>query len=103
MNSENTLICKNCGSIQEAKNLIITIIPLSSGGDHQKACCSECGRFIKFIQHSVPALYFGKYKGTTIAEIARKDLPYLKWMDENNIASGNIKAAIKEVLKCPTP
>lgn len=97
--SENTLICKNCGSIQELQNLIITTIPLPSGGSHLKACCSECKRFIKFLPHSVPTLHFGKYKGATIVEIARKDLPYLKWMDENNIASGKTKDAIKEVLK----
>ncbi|WP_347275413.1 hypothetical protein [Candidatus Kuenenia sp.] len=96
MAKKSTIVCKSCGLIGEP---IITTIPLPTGS-HKKAICSGCKKFIKFLPHSIPALYFGKYKGKTIAEIARKDPSYLQWMDSNNIGLGSVKTAIKEALAC---
>lgn len=54
---------------------------LESAGKHIKASCSECKRYIKFVSQGLPAtLYFGKYKGKLIEEVARIDLDYLHWL-----------------------
>lgn len=97
----STIVCKKCGVIHETKNIIIETIPLTGGGSHKKATCPICKSFIKFLPHSVPAIYFGKYKGKTISEIARKDLSYLKWLVKQNIKSARLKSAIEEALSCP--
>lgn len=99
MNKKQNVICKKCGLISEPK---IEKVSLPSGGFHQKAVCVGCNKFLKFLPHSnsAPTLYFGKYKGKTVAEIALTDLPYLRWMDSHDIAKGRVKTAIKEVLAC---
>ena len=94
----STIVCKKCGVIHETENLIIERIPLSGGGSHKKATCSICKSFIKFLPHSVPALYFGKYKGKTISEIAQKDPSYLQWLVKKDIKSSRLKSAIEEAL-----
>ena len=96
----STIVCKKCGVIHETKNIIIEMIPLPGGGSHKKATCPICKSFIKFLAHSVPALYFGKYKGKTISEIAQKDPSYLQWLVKQDIKSARLKSAIEEALSC---
>lgn len=50
-------------------------------GVHLKASCPICKKYIKFISQGLPPmLYFGKYKGKTIQEVASLDVSYLKWL-----------------------
>ncbi len=65
----STVVCRKCGVIHETENLIIKMISLPGGGSHKKATCPMCRSFIKFIPHSIPALYFGKYKQTVPNEL----------------------------------
>ncbi len=97
----STIVCKKCGVIHQKENLIIETIPLPGGGSHKKATCPICKSFIQFIRHSVPALYFGKYKGKTISVVAKQDPSYLQWLAKQDIKSARLKAAIEEAL-CQT-
>lgn len=96
MNKQTALICKRCGSVY--KKPTIEKIPLVDGGFHDKASCPACGGFIKFLPHTEPALYFGKYKGQTISEIARKDVGYLKWLLAQGVRNVRLKSAIEEAV-----
>ena len=96
----STIVCKKCGVIHEPENILIETIPLPYGGSHKKASCPTCKGFIKFLPHSVPTLYFGKYKSQTISEIARKDPSYLQWLLKQNLRA-RLRAAIEEALSCP--
>jgi len=90
------ILCKKCGLVDNPKT---TIIPLPQGGGHIKANCAGCGSFIKFLPHSKSTLYFGKYKGKTIAEIASIDRDYLRWCIDNGVIKSNkLKAAIEGVV-----
>lgn len=82
MNKQTALICKRCGSVY--KKPTIEKIPLVDGGFHDKASCQ--------------ALYFGKYKGQTISEIARKDVGYLKWLLAQGVRNVRLKSAIEEAV-----
>jgi uncharacterized protein (DUF3820 family) len=93
----STIICKKCGVIHETKNLIVKTIPLPKGS-HKKATCPTCQSFIKFLPHTVPTLYFGKYKGKSISEIAQKDPSYLEWLLSKGVKSARLKSAIEETL-----
>ena len=95
------VVCRKCGVIHETKDIIIETIPLPGGGCHKKASCPTCKSFIKFLPHSAPTLYFGKYKGKPISEIVQKDPSYLHWMLKQNIRSARLKSAIEEALSCP--
>lgn len=97
----STIVCKKCGVIHDTENIIIETIPLPGGGGHKKATCPICKSFIKFIPHATPSLYFGKYKGKPISEIAQKDPSYLQWLVKQNIKSARLKSAIEEALSCP--
>lgn len=97
----STIVCKKCGVIHDTETLILETIPLPGGGRHIKVICPICKSFIKFLPHSVPALWFGKYKGRTISEIAQKDPSYLQWLVKQDIKSARLKAAIEEAL-CQT-
>lgn len=70
----------------------------NQGGYHLKVCCPSCQNFIKFLPHSEPKLYFGKYKGMLISEVVRKDAPYLRWLLSENPKSAKLKSDIREAL-----
>lgn len=74
------LTCKKCGLYFFDIDGKLEHLSLPSGGFHIKCSCPGCGSYIKFLPHSEPKLYFGKYKGKTIKEIAKQDKEYLEWL-----------------------
>lgn len=94
----STIVCKGCGVIHETKNLIIETIRLPNKGSHKKAICPTCKSFIKFLPHSVPTFYFGKYKGETVSEVAQKDPSYLEWFLAQGVRNLRLRTAIVEAL-----
>ena len=71
---------------------------LEQRGQHLKASCPSCGAYIKFLgQGGPPTLYFGKYKGETLAQVAHTDPRYLRWLREQDIKPALIEA-INEIL-----
>ena len=95
---DEPIVCKKCGEIINADNLKTQQIALKQGGYHLKACCPSCQSFIKFIPHSEPKLYFGKYKGELISEVVKKDAPYLRWLLSENLKPAKLKSDIREAL-----
>ncbi len=92
------IVCEKCGEIIDAVNLKTQQIALKQGGYHLKACCPSCQSFIKFLSHAEPRLFFGKYKGELISEVAKKDAPYLRWLLSENPKSAKLKSDIREAL-----
>lgn len=84
------IICLNCGSINE----YIT----TSKGVHLQAHCKVCKTFIQNIAWDVPRLYFGKYSGKSIKDIAILDLEYLKWVLQNCKLSKQLRNKIKRYV-----
>jgi hypothetical protein len=74
-------------------------IPLLNGGFHIKATCPKCHGFLKFLPTGTPRkLYFGKYNGELIADIAKNDLPYLKWLLERQDLKPKLRREIEEAI-----
>lgn len=93
------LICKSCGVCQSTLEAKIEKHYLPNGGYHIKAHCFECGTFIKNMPHSLPRiLHFGKYKGKSIAEVAKENPAYLVWLVGRDIRD-NLKHAIQFELE----
>lgn len=69
--------CKACGLCNDYRT--------EQSGQHIKAVCNGCGRYIKFISQGKPSvLHFGKYKGREIASMrSPTEVEYLKWMMKN--------------------
>lgn len=89
------LACNQCGVIGEPHT---EQIPLAAGGFHLKASCADCGAYIKFLPHSAPSIFFGKYKGKTVTEIAVSDPEYLRWLARQEWCKPKLKTAIDELL-----
>ena len=71
-----------------------------NGTKHIEARCSLCGAYIKYLSHTTPEktlLYFGKYKGKTLEEVATEDPDYLHWL-YGETAKKNLKEKIDYVL-----
>ena len=85
------LTCLKCGHTGE---------PLvTESGPHRKASCPECGEYIKFLpQGGEPSLWFGKYKGKTIAEIRTADENYCRWLLTQDWLKRKDRAAIEAEL-----
>lgn len=71
----NDIICKQCGSIDDYS--------VERKANNNVATCNGCGRFIKNIPYSEPALYFGKFKGKPIKDFEGKEIEYLYWVRNN--------------------
>lgn len=86
------LQCPKCLQKQSETQSIITKKPLYAGGFHLIARCCFCNAFIKNLPHSKgqDKLYFGKYRGSPLADIAKQDIEYLLWL---------LNQSIKEPLK----
>jgi len=73
--------CINFGNELNESDLIITKEVFKNGTTHLKAITSCCKNFVKWMPQGLPpTLYFGKYEGRTIQEVALLDLAYLKWL-----------------------
>jgi hypothetical protein len=86
-----------CNAIFE--NGTIVKVSLNNGGYHLQLRCPNCNSFIKNLPHSKhDTLYFGKYKGKKIKEIAQKDPKYLQWLITRNIKN-SLRLAIQKELE----
>lgn len=65
---------------------------------HIGATCPDCGNFIKWVPHTEPKLYFGKYAGHTVREVAKKNPDYLRWLYANGTKQ-TLMRQIEEVLE----
>jgi len=56
-------------------------------GNHLKASCPSCKRYVKFLSQSEPCgddvMPFGKYKGKTVEKICIEDEEYGQWASDN--------------------
>ena len=69
MDKPASVICKNCGAIDDYWT------ELKNG--QQVAYCNGCDKYIKNIPYNLPKFYYGKMVGKLVSEV--KDLGYLKW------------------------
>ena len=92
-----------CGHVfdDEGKDIKTTMQMYSNGINHKKALCPNCGirqpRALPQTQF-VEVLYFGKYKGRRIDDIAKEDPGYLQWTLENMDLSGRMRMSIETAL-----
>jgi hypothetical protein len=63
------------------------------------ARCHLCNAFIKNLPHSEGSdkLYFGKYKGKFMCEVADTDKRYLEWLLSQDIKE-TLKAKIRDAI-----
>jgi len=74
-----TIICKHCEIEFQEENA-----KLEKKGQHIKASCPICGRYIKFVsQGGEYTFYVGKHKGKTLREVVSEDYDYVIWCLEN--------------------
>jgi hypothetical protein len=66
------IVCKNCGLINDYR--------VERKANNDVATCNGCGKFIKNIPYSKPALFFGKYAGKPIENYENGEVSYLKWV-----------------------
>ena len=94
------LTCPKCKQEQSELEAITTNIPLFQGGYHLTARCYKCNAFIKNLPHSEGSdkLYFGKYKGKFISEIAKTDKRYLEWLLTTNLKE-SLKFKIQQEIE----
>lgn len=88
-----TFTCNNCGLIDEPE--------IRDNGPHQSAYCKGCGKWIKHAPTYKEdyKLWFGKYKGSLISEVAEDDRDYLRWLYNNaTTLKDQHKAAIARLL-----
>jgi hypothetical protein len=98
-NPAEPLTCHGCGWHGPASDSILT----RSGDLHIRADCPDCGRYLKFVAQHEPTLFFGKYRGKTVAEIAAADRGYLEWLvsDKGPRLSGSLRKSVEQVLDQP--
>lgn len=71
----------------------------ANGTKHLRATCPECERLIKWLpqEENRGKLFFGKYKGKTVYEVAKIDPEYLHWLYANTNKHA-LKIQIDEAL-----
>ena len=78
--------CK-CGAINDYRT--------EMKGEQKTAWCNKCNCWIKNIPYKEPQIYFGKYKGTKIADMKTDEqLNYLRWMIDNVKITNNFREII---------
>jgi len=80
------LTCKKCGLINDYR--------VEIKGVHHTAYCNGCDAYIKNVSYQPPQFFFGKYKGTLIADC--KDVPYMKWCVKEGVVKASIKRAVED-------
>jgi uncharacterized protein (DUF3820 family) len=93
--------CPHCDS----RNLISTTIDVPSP-HHGKLVCGDCGKHLKWLAGPVAnfQMPFGKYRGSTLAEIDRDDRAYLMWMaDSKDFSNPKVQGRVREYLGIPVP
>jgi len=88
-------ICKKCGSVFDEYETIERIF--RNGTKHIEARCPVCGKYIKYLPQDNFRMPFGKYKGMDIMDVARKDIDYLRWLEENT-TKNSIRNRCREAI-----
>ena len=82
------IICKSCGTIDDYRT--------EKKANNLVAYCNGCGKYIKNIPYSEPALHFGKYSGSLIKDLIRpEEINYLHWVYANVRLNESLKRAIE--------
>lgn len=85
----------------EHKNIKVTEQTFSNGTIHNAKRCEDCGRHLGYaprVQVEDSLLYFGKYKGEKILEVAEKDPEYLEWLFEQDWCKPRMRDLIEQAL-----
>jgi uncharacterized protein (DUF3820 family) len=87
--------CPKCDSI----NLIETTVGVPAP-HHSKLICDECGHHVKWIAGPVEGfrMPFGKYKGSSLAEIDKTDRGYLAWIAGHQSFNAKLQAKVRQYL-----
>lgn len=72
-----------------------------NGVTHMKRLCGTCEKFLGYApqEGTIPKMYFGKYKGETLEEIAAKDLGYLRWLLSGDSRKIKIKKRLYDQVR----
>ena len=65
---------------------------------HIKTFSNKMSKKMKNNAESVETIYFGKYKGKKIKEIATFDKSYLLWLKRQSFVKDNMKKAIEDAI-----
>lgn len=84
--------CHRCGTCDDIK--------ISKPSLHYKVTC-KCGAYITNVSENKPsALYFGKYKGRSVASMqSKEEIQYLEWGLTQNMFKGKLRRDIEERVK----
>ena len=88
----DSIVCKNCGSIND--------YTIQEKSNNSCAYCNGCGKFIKNVpKNNTKGLrfYLGKYNQGLISDCA--DLNYLEWMIKSVKMKPNYVTAIENQIK----
>ena len=85
---------------KEFEEYVIQEKTFANGTKHNAGYCPECGKFLQYVSKGgEDRMYFGKYKGETIKEIAKKDKEYLEWIiNEFDGCKESLKKKIKKYI-----
>lgn len=92
------LHCGHCKNEVASVRAILEKIPLAKGGFHLRASCGRCGSFLKFLPHTEPRFFWGKFSGRTIKAVAETDRRYLIFLLGRPWLRPSLRRRIEEVL-----
>ena len=91
------LFCTSCDLSVTAP--VVERIDLPQAKFHLKASCPKCGRYLKFQQQGGPvSLFFGKYKGVPVVEVAAKDPEYCRWLAAQSWCKPKLRRELEAAL-----
>jgi uncharacterized protein (DUF3820 family) len=88
--------CPHCDS----RNLITTRSDVPEP-HHGKLVCGQCGKWLRWLAGPVAdfRMPFGRYRGSTLAEIDHQDREYLIWIARNaDFSNPKVQGKVKEYL-----
>jgi len=85
------IICKSCGTVDDYRT--------EKKANNLVAYCKQCDRFIQNVPYTIPAIHFGKYKGTKVRDFTTPEMMnYLHWVLKNVKTSRTLRFEIYEHL-----
>jgi hypothetical protein len=91
------ITCHSCGALFEEYKTAEKIF--KNGTKHIEARCPLCDKWIKYLPQENFIMPFGKYKGMDIDEVARKDLDYIRWLEENTESNSIRNRCLSAIAK----
>ena len=85
-----TIVCQHCG--------VIDNYSVERKANNDVATCKSCGKHIKNIPYSKPALYYGKYAGIAIENYTNDMLKYLRWVRNNPDHFNKLSSRIQDAI-----